>query len=251
MVTGPEDAMGAPAGGHGRLRASDTDRDRVIDVLKAAFVQGRLVKDELDARAGRVFASRTYAELAAVTADIPPAGRPRDLLAPPPARPADLGAPARGRPMDLLAPEPPTGPAPARQAAAQAVMACAMAVVASEFFLVLAVFAFPVYGTLDIALLVNLVGLPLVGGMMLDTWRESRPREPGRPDVGPDGEPLPRRRPAPRGQRRAGRCPLAGRTARPTVIRVTARSGRAAAARRAGTPAPYSARRTTAGFRRP
>ena len=75
MVTGPEDAMGVPAAGHGRMRASDADRERVVDVLKAAFVQGRLVKDELDARAGRVFASRTYAELAALTADIPPAPR--------------------------------------------------------------------------------------------------------------------------------------------------------------------------------
>jgi len=34
-------------------------------------VQGRLTADELDARADQVFASRTYAELAEVTADIP------------------------------------------------------------------------------------------------------------------------------------------------------------------------------------
>ena len=40
-------------------------------MLKAAFVQGRLAKDELDARVGQAFASRTYAELAALTADIP------------------------------------------------------------------------------------------------------------------------------------------------------------------------------------
>jgi hypothetical protein len=31
-------------------------------VLKAAFVQGRLTKDELDARVGQAFASRTYAQ---------------------------------------------------------------------------------------------------------------------------------------------------------------------------------------------
>jgi hypothetical protein len=47
------------------------DREQVIDVLKAAFVHGRLTKDEFDARVGQAFASRTYAELAAVTADIP------------------------------------------------------------------------------------------------------------------------------------------------------------------------------------
>jgi hypothetical protein len=58
----------------------------VIGTLKAAFAQGRLTEDELDARADRVYASRTYAELAGVTAevtaDIPVepvrARRPRD-----------------------------------------------------------------------------------------------------------------------------------------------------------------------------
>lgn len=53
------------------LRASRADRERVIDHLKAAFVQGRLDRDEFDARIGQAVASRTYGELAAVTADIP------------------------------------------------------------------------------------------------------------------------------------------------------------------------------------
>lgn len=53
------------------LRASHADRDQVIDVLKAAFAQGRLAKDEFDLRVGQVLASRTYADLAALTADIP------------------------------------------------------------------------------------------------------------------------------------------------------------------------------------
>ena len=52
-------------------RASRADRERVIDLLKAAFVQGRLDRDEFDARIGQALASRTYGELAAVTADIP------------------------------------------------------------------------------------------------------------------------------------------------------------------------------------
>jgi hypothetical protein len=43
----------------------------VIDLLKAAFVQGRLDRDEFDERVGQVLVSRTYAELAAITADIP------------------------------------------------------------------------------------------------------------------------------------------------------------------------------------
>ena len=53
------------------LRASRADRERVIDVLKAAFVEDRLTRDEFDERVGRVLASRTYRELAAVTADLP------------------------------------------------------------------------------------------------------------------------------------------------------------------------------------
>jgi hypothetical protein len=63
--------MTAATAGLGRLRASHSDREHVVDVLKAAFVQGRLTKDEFDMRVGQTFASRTYAELAALTADIP------------------------------------------------------------------------------------------------------------------------------------------------------------------------------------
>ena len=69
MATGPGD--GLEAAGRGHLRASHADREQVIGTLKAAFVQGRLTKDELDARAGQAFAARTYAELAALTTDIP------------------------------------------------------------------------------------------------------------------------------------------------------------------------------------
>jgi hypothetical protein len=53
------------------LRASHADRERVIGTLKAAFVQGRLTKDEFDLRVGQAFAARTHAELAALTADLP------------------------------------------------------------------------------------------------------------------------------------------------------------------------------------
>jgi hypothetical protein len=68
----------------GHLRASHADREQVIAMLKTAFVQGRLTKDELDARAGHTFAARTYAQLAAITADLP-AGL---VAAPPPRNPA-------------------------------------------------------------------------------------------------------------------------------------------------------------------
>jgi YVTN family beta-propeller protein len=47
----------------------------VIAALKAAFIQGRLSRDEFDLRVGRALGSRTYAELAALTAELagPPA----------------------------------------------------------------------------------------------------------------------------------------------------------------------------------
>jgi hypothetical protein len=66
MMTGPQTEMTAGMAAHGRLRASYTDREQMIEVLKAAFVQGRLTKDEFDARIGQAFAARTHADLAAV-----------------------------------------------------------------------------------------------------------------------------------------------------------------------------------------
>ena len=64
------------------LRASDADREQVLEFLKTAFVQGRLTMDELDARAGQALLSRTYGDLAALTADIP-SGQARVLPRPP------------------------------------------------------------------------------------------------------------------------------------------------------------------------
>jgi hypothetical protein len=68
----------------------------VIGVLKAAFVEGRLAKDEFDLRVGQTLAARTYADLAGVTADLP-AARPS-----PPARPQDEPMQRPGR-MILMA----------------------------------------------------------------------------------------------------------------------------------------------------
>jgi len=82
VTAGPWDPITARATVRGHLRASDADRERVIDTLKAAFVQGRLTIDELAMRTGLALASRTYGELTAITADIPaarsaPRPRPR------------------------------------------------------------------------------------------------------------------------------------------------------------------------------
>jgi Domain of unknown function (DUF1707) len=57
-------------------RVSDADREQVLGVLKAAFVQGRLTKDELDARAGHALTARSHADLAALTADLHRPPRP-------------------------------------------------------------------------------------------------------------------------------------------------------------------------------
>jgi Domain of unknown function (DUF4190)/Domain of unknown function (DUF1707) len=53
------------------MLAAAADRERTMDVLKAAFGEGRLTKEEFDSRSGRVLAARTYADLAAIVADLP------------------------------------------------------------------------------------------------------------------------------------------------------------------------------------
>ena len=70
-MAGAGDEIAAGAGGRGHLRASYADREQVIETLKIAFVQGRFDRDEFDVRVGQAFASRTYAELAAIIADLP------------------------------------------------------------------------------------------------------------------------------------------------------------------------------------
>ena len=69
MTAGPGDQKAAAA--LGRVRVSPAEREQAIGTLKAAFVQGRLTKEEFDARIGQVLTSRTHAELAVVTSDIP------------------------------------------------------------------------------------------------------------------------------------------------------------------------------------
>lgn len=70
-MTGPGNDRTAAAAGHGHLRAGHADRDQTVMVLKAAFVQGRLARDEFEQRLGHALTSRTYADLSAVTADLP------------------------------------------------------------------------------------------------------------------------------------------------------------------------------------
>jgi hypothetical protein len=71
VTVGPGERGETGALRRGHLRASDADREQVIDTLKTAFVQGWLTRDQLGVRAGQALVSRTYAELAAVTEGIP------------------------------------------------------------------------------------------------------------------------------------------------------------------------------------
>jgi hypothetical protein len=52
------------------VRASDADRDRVVDVLRDAAADGRLTVEEFDQRMAAALSSRTLAELAPLTADL-------------------------------------------------------------------------------------------------------------------------------------------------------------------------------------
>jgi hypothetical protein len=71
VTAGQWDPMAARRAGRDHLRASDSDRERVLDTLTTAFAQGRLAKDEFCTRAGQALASRTYGELFALTLGIP------------------------------------------------------------------------------------------------------------------------------------------------------------------------------------
>jgi hypothetical protein len=95
--------------GYGHMRSAQADRERAIDVLKAAFAEGRLDQDEYAGRVGQVYASRTYGELAALTADLPagPLGTLAQLQASSPPQylsPVYRPAPSRSWPSPLLIP---------------------------------------------------------------------------------------------------------------------------------------------------
>jgi len=151
-MTGPADKNTA-AVARGRLRASHADREQVIGTLKAAFVQGRLTKDELDLRIGQTLAARTYADLARLTADVP-AG----LIAAAPPR----NAPARPRP-------PMNNAAKSGVSVAIAVLALVLAAYASGGS---ALFVFvPLYS----------VALLVAGAQVLDSRHQKRSRGPQPP----------------------------------------------------------------------
>jgi hypothetical protein len=100
-----------PEPGIGHLRASHADRERAIDVLKAAFAEGRLDQEEYTDRVGQVQVSRTYADLGALVADLPVG--PFGTLAPAPSAAGPLPLPL---PMPIPPPPPPPGLMPSPRA---------------------------------------------------------------------------------------------------------------------------------------
>jgi hypothetical protein len=93
-----EPGHGMLPSGYDHIRASTADRERVVDVIKAAFTEGRLTQEECGERAGQALSARTYGELAALTSDLP-AGQLGTLV---PQLP-DYSPPSPRRPMNKLA----------------------------------------------------------------------------------------------------------------------------------------------------
>ncbi|HZP53676.1 DUF1707 domain-containing protein [Actinocrinis sp.] len=62
------------------LRASDADRERIVEQLRQHTADGRLTMDEFEQRMSAAYAAKTYGELAQLTRDLP----------------VDLGARSRG-----------------------------------------------------------------------------------------------------------------------------------------------------------
>jgi Domain of unknown function (DUF1707) len=54
------------------IRASDADRERTVGILRDGYACGRLTLAEFDERTTAAFASRTWGDLLALTADLPP-----------------------------------------------------------------------------------------------------------------------------------------------------------------------------------
>ncbi|MEU5388123.1 MULTISPECIES: DUF1707 and DUF4190 domain-containing protein [Kitasatospora] len=80
------------------MRAANSDRERTIDVLKAAFAEGRLTAAEYEHRMSATHQAATYGQLAALVADLPsgpmvqPFGAPVPVV-PPTFMPAFLPPP--------------------------------------------------------------------------------------------------------------------------------------------------------------
>jgi hypothetical protein len=64
------------------MRAADTDRDRAVGFLTTAYTEGRLGKEEYDARLESALSARTYADLDLVVTDLPGARATTTMVTP-------------------------------------------------------------------------------------------------------------------------------------------------------------------------
>jgi hypothetical protein len=55
----------------GSMRASDGERERVVEILKEQTAQGRLTLEELEERTGAAYAAKTRLQLQRLTEDLP------------------------------------------------------------------------------------------------------------------------------------------------------------------------------------
>jgi len=80
-MTGEVSPVDRPAepSAQAELRASHTDRDRVVELLRVAAGDGRLTAEELDERLEAALTARTYSELAVLTTDLPETRPPAGL----------------------------------------------------------------------------------------------------------------------------------------------------------------------------
>jgi hypothetical protein len=69
-----ESGHGLSAWDAGGMRASDADRERAVEVLNSGFAEGRLPKDEYDARVHHAYTVPTRGDLEQVTAQLPGGG---------------------------------------------------------------------------------------------------------------------------------------------------------------------------------
>ena len=86
---------------HQNMRASDADRQQVIDRLRAALDEGRLKMDEYLDRMGHAAEAVTYGDLTPLYADLPAEGSVARLASamPVPAQAAPVAPPAIVEPM--------------------------------------------------------------------------------------------------------------------------------------------------------
>ena len=68
---------------NGQLRASDADRDKVTELLHAAYADGRISYDEHSERTAAALTARTFDDLTGLTVDLVPTVSQRALVAVP------------------------------------------------------------------------------------------------------------------------------------------------------------------------